>query len=147
MSVADDRYSLPGSPLGAHDGPVFDHPWQAQAFALVVNLHQAGLFEWKDWAERFTAEIAAAPQREDESVNDAYYRQWVAALEQLLAALGLVEDAAVGTRAEAWNQAYLNTPHGQPISLANATCPPAHAHAHKHEPRREPVMVVPAGGD
>ena len=73
--MADDRYSLPGSPLGAHDGPVFDHPWQAQAFALVVNLHQAGLFEWKDWAERFTAEIAA------------FYAAWRGAVSSALRAL------------------------------------------------------------
>ncbi|MGE0487069.1 MAG: nitrile hydratase accessory protein [Gammaproteobacteria bacterium] len=143
--MALDTLAPPGIPCESGEGPVFDKPWQAQAFSLVVNLHRAGLFEWRDWAERFSAEIAAAPARADESVNDAYYRQWVAALEKLLATLGVVGDDSVAERAAAWNQAYLNTPHGQPVTLVNADCPPPHDHS--HEPRREPVKVVPAGGD
>lgn len=140
--MARNDLPLPGQAPGDRDGPVFDKPWQAQAFALVVNLHQAGLFEWKTWAEIFSAEIAAAPAQPDESANDAYYRQWVAALERLLASLGLVASGDVAHRADAWNAAYLNTPHGQPVSLTHADCPPAHEH--KHEARRTPVTVVPA---
>ena len=30
------------------DGPVFDTPWQAQAFAMTVKLHEAGVFEWNE---------------------------------------------------------------------------------------------------
>ncbi len=142
MSSGVDGLPIPGELPADGDGPVFDAPWQAQAFSLVVNLHKAGLFEWKTWAEIFSAEIAAAPARPDESVNDAYYRQWVAAMERLLASLGLVAEDDVADRAQQWNQAYLNTPHGQPVSLNHASCPPAHEH--KHEAKREPVTVVPA---
>ena len=31
--------------------PVFSEPWQAEAFALVVALHERGLFSWAEWAE------------------------------------------------------------------------------------------------
>ncbi|HBR38100.1 MAG TPA: nitrile hydratase accessory protein, partial [Sulfitobacter pontiacus] len=32
------------------DEPVFDAPWQAQAFAMAVSLHQSGAFTWAEWA-------------------------------------------------------------------------------------------------
>ncbi len=31
-------------------GPVFERPWQAQAFALVVELYKAGKFRWPEWS-------------------------------------------------------------------------------------------------
>jgi nitrile hydratase accessory protein len=36
---------------------VFDAPWQAEAFAMVVALHQRGLFAWPEWAEMLSAEV------------------------------------------------------------------------------------------
>lgn len=126
------------------DGPAFDKPWQSEAFALVVSMNRAGLFRWKDWAETFTSEIEAEPALPGESVNDAYYRQWVSALEKLVASLGLVTCGDVTSRAQEWRHAHLNTPHGHPILLENAMCPPAVEHKHKHEPQRLPIKVVAA---
>ncbi|GAA0756799.1 nitrile hydratase accessory protein [Ideonella azotifigens] len=121
------------------EGPAFDKPWQAEAFGLVVKLHQAGLFPWADWVRIFSEEIKAAPALPGESVNDAYYRQWVPAMERLVASLGLAAEDDIARRASEWRLAYLHTPHGQPVSLVNASCPPAHAH--EHTPRRVPVAV------
>ena len=45
------------------EGPVFREPWEAQAFALVVQLHQRGLFTWKEWADTLSAEIRAVGER------------------------------------------------------------------------------------
>jgi len=140
--MRDEELLMLGQPLKDLDGPVFDHPWQAQAFALVVSMHKAGLFQWKDWAETFTAEIASAPAKPGENVNDTYYRQWLAALEKIVKSLDFVDGADISSRADEWRQAYLNTPHGLAVSLAHAKCPPAHEH--KHEPKRSPVKVVPA---
>ena len=42
------------------DEPVFTEPWQAQAFAMVVKLHENGHFTWVEWGETLGAEIAAA---------------------------------------------------------------------------------------
>jgi hypothetical protein len=30
----------------ASEGPVFNAPWEARAFALVLALHERGLFTW-----------------------------------------------------------------------------------------------------
>ncbi|MDR6677699.1 nitrile hydratase accessory protein [Pseudomonas oryzihabitans] len=131
----------PLSPSG--EGPAFDSPWQAQAFSLVVHLHRGGLFPWQDWVAIFSAVIKEAPATAEESVNDAYYRQWLLATERLVESLGLTTAAAIAERTEAWRQAYLNTPHGQAVALSHASCPPATGH-HHHPPRRAPVAVCQA---
>ena len=41
---------LPGMPQDCGE-PVFAEPWQAQAFAMALALHQRGLFSWPEWAE------------------------------------------------------------------------------------------------
>ena len=32
------------------EGPVFREPWEAQAFAMALALHERGLFTWPEWA-------------------------------------------------------------------------------------------------
>ena len=41
--------AVPGIPRDA-DGPVFREPWEAQAFAMALVLHERGLFTWSEWA-------------------------------------------------------------------------------------------------
>lgn len=142
--MKNEKKTLELGSLKDLDGPAFDEPWQSEVFALVIAMNQAELFAWKDWAETFTAEIAAAPAKFGESVNETYYRQWLAALERMVGSLGLLEGEDVSSRAKEWSQAYLNTPHGQPILLANGSCPPKIDDHHKHHPQRLPITVIPA---
>lgn len=107
-------------PRDGHE-PVFAAPWQAQAFALVVLLHRQGRFTWPQWVEVLSQEIARAPAGPGETASDAYYRQWLAALERIVVAGGLVDAAALDRRSEQWRRAYLGTPHGQPVLLENAS--------------------------
>ena len=108
--------ALPGQPCD-DQGPVFAEPWQAQAFALTLNLHEAGHFTWSEWAETLGAEIEAARARGDPDLGDTYYQHWLAALERLAAQKGLVSRGDMGVRKAAWKQAYLHTPHGEPVVL------------------------------
>ncbi len=107
---------LPGQPRDG-DGPVFAEPWQAQAFALTLKLHEAGHFTWREWAEALGAEIDAARAGGDPDLGDTYYRHWLAALERLAAEKGLAQSGELGARKAAWKRAFLNTPHGQPVVL------------------------------
>ena len=107
---------LPGQPRD-DAGPVFAEPWQAQAFAMTVRLHEAGHFTWPEWAEALAAEIAAARRRGEPDLGDTYYEHWLAALEKLLSAKGLVSAREAQARAAAWADAARHTPHGQPIVL------------------------------
>lgn len=94
-------------------GPVFDEPWQAEAFAITIRLHQAGVFTWKEWVAALSAEIAAA----DDGPSQPYYAQWLAALEKLVAVKGVASCAEMAALKAAWRDAYLRTPHGQPVEL------------------------------
>ena len=97
--------------------PVFAEPWQAQAFALAVQLHDAGHFTWSEWAETLGREIKAAQARGDPDDGSTYYRHWLAALRTILSAKDLVSRADVEARKAAWAKAYARTPHGEPVTL------------------------------
>ena len=107
---------LPGQPRD-DEGPVFKEPWEAQAFALALKLHEAGHFTWAEWTETLSAEIKAARARGDPDLGDTYYRHWLAALERLATEKGLVPAGDLAARKAAWRQAFLDTPHGQPVAL------------------------------
>ena len=60
--TAPDLSVLPAIPRD-EEGPVFRAPWEAQAFAMAVMLHERGHFAWTEWARRLADEIAAARER------------------------------------------------------------------------------------
>jgi nitrile hydratase accessory protein len=107
---------LPGLPQDA-DGPVFAAPWQAQAFALTLALHERGLFSWPEWAAALGAAIRQAQDQSDPDLGDTYYRHWMDALEGLVLAKGLGHAGQIHALEHAWQDAALRTPHGQPIVL------------------------------
>ncbi len=102
------------------EGPVFNEPWEAQAFALAVRLSEAGFFGWSEWVETLSREIRAAQERGDADLGDTYYHHWLNALERICAEKGLVGREHMSRRKEEWRRAYSNTPHGQPIELSAA---------------------------
>lgn len=97
-------------------GPVFAEPWQAQAFAMVLRLHEQGVFTWPEWAEALSIEIAEHGGTDDGS---RYYEFWLEALEHLLIAKRQTSHAEVDALAASWARAAEATPHGRPIELAN----------------------------
>jgi nitrile hydratase accessory protein len=115
----DDLPALPRD----KDGPVFNQPWEAKAFALAVRLSEASCFTWPEWVRIFSQEVKAAQERGDPDLGDTYYQHWLNALERICAAKGLVGREDMRRRKAAWRRAYLNTPHGQPIDLATAFKP------------------------
>ena len=142
--------TAPDARLRELDGPAFAEPWMAQVFACAVHLSRNGLFTWNEWVDVFSAEIKTHPQQPGEAANAAYYRQWLAALETIVGLKGAASTAEISERQETWRQAYLNTPHGQPVELHHASAPPAagHHHGHHHGDHQhgapEPVSVSPA---
>ena len=107
---------LPGLPRDG-DGPVFAAPWQAQAFAMTLALHERGLFTWPEWAEALAQTIRTAPAQAGEDSGDAYWRQWLQTLERLVAAKGASSAGELQRYRAAWDHAADRTPHGQPIEL------------------------------
>jgi nitrile hydratase accessory protein len=108
--------TLPAIPRD-EDGPVFRAPWEAQAFAMAVMLHERGAFTWPEWTTRLAEEIAAAAARGEDNDGRRYYRHWLAALEKLVAEKGLIGTDELRARHDAWEEAARMTPHGKPIVL------------------------------
>lgn len=97
--------------------PVFAEPWQARAFALVLQLHGQGLFSWPEWAQALATQIAAAQSAGDPDRGDTYYQHWMAALEQLVTEKGASSANELDHHRAAWGHAAGRTPHGQTITL------------------------------
>ena len=111
-----DLGSLPALPRDA-DGPVFEAPWQAQAFAMTLSLHSRGIFTWREWADALARELARAAARGEPDDGSHYYEHWLAALESLVAAKRIVSGDELERRVHAWDEAARATPHGKPIEL------------------------------
>jgi nitrile hydratase accessory protein len=108
--------ALPGLPRDAA-GPVFSAPWEAQAFALTLALHERGAFSWPEWAQTLAEVIREVRQRGEPDTGEHYYRHWLAALERLSARKGLVTPDGLDVRRREWEDAAHRTPHGKPIEL------------------------------
>ena len=101
------------------EGPVFREPWEAQAFAMAVAVHEQGLFTWPEWAAALSTEIRAAQAGGDPDTGETYYKHWLRALEQLVIAKGAVTEQGLSHLQKAWARAAKATPHGHPIVLEN----------------------------
>lgn len=117
--VNDAARRFAASPLLPRDvgGPVFAEPWQAQAFALAVQLSAAGHFTWTEWTTALGEQLQAAANRGEPEDGSRYFEHWLAALEHLVAEKKLTDLTALRERKDAWADAYRHTPHGQPVEL------------------------------
>jgi nitrile hydratase accessory protein len=118
MSEAAARATLavPGIPCDA-EGPVFREPWEAQAFAMALALHERGVFTWNEWAQELGAQIKRAQAEGDPDTGETYYHHWLATLESLVAAKGVASTDLLHRTRDAWDRAADRTPHGAPIEL------------------------------
>ena len=108
---------VPGIPRD-EQGPLFREPWEAQAFAMALALHQRGLFTWSEWAATLAEEIKRAQAAGDPDTGETYYRHWLATLERLVAEKGVASGETLARYRNAWDRAADRTPHGRPIDLS-----------------------------
>jgi len=106
-----DLEILPGITLDENE-PVFSEPWEAQAFALVIQLHEKKVFTWLQWAEVLSETI-----KQDDGCTP-YYELWLVALEKIITENALLSAEEVKNREKDWQAALLATPHGTPIELS-----------------------------
>ena len=111
-----DLGALPALPRD-DEGPVFNAPWEAQAFAMTLSLHAAGAFTWHEWADALAAELSAAAAHGEPDDGSHYYEHWLAALEKLVTKKGVVPAQELERRMDEWKAAVRATPHGKPIEL------------------------------
>lgn len=105
-------------PLAAVDGqPAFDEPWQAEVLAIADSLVQNGLFSAGAWSDALGAALAEAAAGGADDTQETYYQCALNALEFLVAGHSEIDRQAMAGKRKDWEQAYLSTPHGQPVNL------------------------------
>jgi nitrile hydratase accessory protein len=89
----------PAAPPRDNGELVFAEPWESRAFGMAVSLHDAGAFRWEQFQAALIARIA--DWEADHPVGEAwsYYRCWLEALEDVLAADGTVFADEISARA------------------------------------------------
>jgi nitrile hydratase accessory protein len=89
--------TLVDAPLDANNEVVFANPWEAKAFALVVQMHQEKRYTWTEWADQLSCEIRKS-NRENEK-EESYYLLWLRAAETLVVTKGLcAEDELISRK-------------------------------------------------
>jgi nitrile hydratase accessory protein len=101
------------------EGPVFREPWEAQAFAMALALHERGLFTWPEWAATLAEEIRRAQAAGDPDTGETYYQHWLNALERIVTEKRVTDAQTLARYRDAWDRAADRTPHGAPIELAS----------------------------
>jgi nitrile hydratase accessory protein len=91
----------PGAPPRSNGELVFAEPWESRAFGMAVALHDSGLFVWQRFQAALIARIGAWEAAPPAGERWDYYRHWLAALEDVLAAAGTVAGGEVAARARA----------------------------------------------
>lgn len=120
------------------DDPLFAEPWEAEAFAVLEALAQAGICSHPEWSRRLTVEIARPGRKIDPDPGRDYYLCWLAALEKLCVEKSLATTGGLKGRKAAWRRAYEATPHGSPVALERSAgrrerAAPQKGHrAHRH---------------
>ncbi|QSR24972.1 nitrile hydratase accessory protein [Nocardioides aromaticivorans] len=103
----------------------FEHPWEIRAFAMAVSAHRALGFDWTDFQQALITSISGWEESTGTSDRGwSYYEHWLAALESVLAGLGLLstDDLARAT--------------GEVLAVP--------ANRNHHEAHTEPIAIDPA---
>jgi nitrile hydratase accessory protein len=95
MTAANPLAELPLMPRD-NDGPVFAEPWQAQAFAVVVDLIESEKITRTEWADRLGAVLKDAEDDGQYDAGERYYDYWLTALEQLVVEKNLADWQELG---------------------------------------------------
>ena len=110
-------------PLVDMDGdPIFDEAWQAQALAMADSLVKSGLFSANDWSNALGQSLKESANRADIDSQLTYYQSVLKTLEQLIEDHSEIDAALMDSKRQDWEKAYLNTPHGQPVTLDEKPC-------------------------
>jgi nitrile hydratase accessory protein len=105
-------------PLAGVDGePVFTEAWQAQALAIADTLVQNGMFSASNWSEALGEALRQAEVSGASDDQETYYQCVLKALEGLVASHSEIDRPSMAGKRTDWEQAYLSTPHGQPVKL------------------------------
>ena len=106
------------TPLEIKDNePTFAEPWQAEVLAIAEFLIQKKKFSANQWSKALGNEIKKNANNLTMSSKESYYRSALTALESLTIEHKIVSESEITSKEKDWQDAYLRTPHGEPVIL------------------------------
>lgn len=96
---------------------MFDEAWQAQVLGIADSLVEEGILSREEWARALGDALAQSQSLGAVDNVENYYRSVLVAIEALLEQHRIVQLPELDNRTEEWREAYLRTPHGQPVAL------------------------------
>lgn len=78
---------------------IFEAPWEARAFGMVVRLCESGVYPWDDFKERLIQAISRWACKDPAVDSESgYYHHWLRAFEQLVKDHGILAGAEIEAR-------------------------------------------------
>ena len=96
---------------------IFSDPWQAELFAITLNLYQRGIFDWDDWTECLGRNLKSGKNKGKDDLTN-YFSNWLYALEEKLLEKEVTEINKIKNIENAWRDALSKTPHGQKVKIS-----------------------------
>ena len=111
------NYNLPFA-SNTDDKIVFQSPWHSQLFAITVQLSESGNFIWKEFVDVLGKSLNRARiKKENLDGNDDYFNCWLEALEEIIVSKEIGNPKILSVLKKDWINAYLSTPHGDPVKI------------------------------
>ena len=89
----------PAAPPRSNGELVFESPWESRAFGVAVALSERDALAWERFRQELIAEIGAWEREHGaDDVGWSYYERWLASLEHVLLADGLLAEAEIEAR-------------------------------------------------
>ena len=103
-------------PRGSNE-PLFSEPWEAQVFAIAYRLVAEGHITRSEWAQALGQAIEKAQAEGDPDEGGTYYHHVLVAVESITTDKGLTNSEELESKKQQWIDAYLSTPHGEPVVI------------------------------
>ena len=87
---------------------LFESPWQGRVFGMARALCEHGYFDWDEFRDALIDEIGAWDAGDHHGETYHYYDHFLAALNTIVAAKGLLPEDAIAAR----DEEITNRPHG-----------------------------------
>ena len=88
----------PAAPPRSNGELLFDEPWEARAFGMVIALYENGLFEWKEFQQQLIAEVRRWESVASPDAEYHYYDRWLAAFQVLIQEKGICTSPDIESR-------------------------------------------------
>lgn len=95
----------------------FAEQWHAQVTAVVEVLVAEGKLDAAAWSQALGAELDRRSAEGAPDTDETYYTAFLTVLETVLDKARMAGAEDVDRRESDWRNAYLSTPHGQPVVL------------------------------